>query len=128
MSTSAGRPEPDSGQPPTAPSGRRGLRDSRLGRIALLALVLFAAFVATRSCASRDQNISKDEAIQIARDEATFEPCDQTGCVLIRAVNQGIPVRLYWIVGLAEELGPGGKPVRVENFLVDAETGEITRR
>lgn len=128
MSTSAGRPEPDSGQPPAAPAGRRGLRDSRLGRIALLVLVLLAAFVATRSCASRDQDISKDEAIQIARDEATFEPCDQTGCVLIRAVNQGIPVRLYWIVGLAEELGPGGKPVRVENFLVDAETGVVTRR
>lgn len=128
MSTSAGRPEPDNGPPPGSPVARRGLRDSWPGRVVLLALVLFAAFIATRSCASRDQNVSKDEAIQIARDEASFEPCDQTGCVLIRAVNQGIPVRLFWIVGLAEDIGPDGKPVRVENFLVDAETGDVTKR
>lgn len=110
------------------PTPRRGLRDSTLGRVVLLALVLLAALAFTRTCGSRDQRISQDEAIAIATKNASFKPCDEEGCVLIRAVNQGIPVRLSWLVGLAKALNADGNPVRVENFLIDMETGAITPR
>jgi hypothetical protein len=46
----------------------------------------------------------------------------------VRALNQGFPTRLVWIVGLAESLGPDGKPLRHANFEIDAATGEVTRR
>jgi len=47
--------------------------------------------------------------------------------VVIRAIQRGIPTRLVWVVGLAESLDADGRPTRFENFIVDAETGEITR-
>lgn len=47
--------------------------------------------------------------------------------MVVRALNQGIPVRLVWIVGLAEALGADGEPTRHENFLIDAATGEVAR-
>jgi len=94
----------------------------------LLVAVLAAALVATRTCASRNQEITQDEAVAIATDAASFEPCTETGCVLVRALSQGIPVRLFWLVGLAENLDENGEPTRVENFLIDAESGEVTRR
>jgi hypothetical protein len=91
-------------------------------------VVLLAALAFTRTCGSRDQRISQDEAIAIATKNASFEPCDEKRCVLIRAVNQGIPVRLYWLVGLAKAIDPNGNPVRAESFLIDMETGTVTRR
>ena len=93
----------------------------------LLAAVLVLALAVSRTCASRNQTISQDEAVAIAERNASFTPCDETGCVLVRALNQGIPVRLVWIVGLAESLGPDGKPTRVENFEIDAATGAVRR-
>ena len=128
MSTSAGTPEAGNGRPPPEPAARRGLRDHPLGRILLLAVVLLAALAFARTCGSREDQLSKEEAISIAEKNASYVPCDETGCVVVRAVNQGIPVRLFWIVGLAEDIGASGKPTRVENFLIDAETGEVTRR
>lgn len=128
MSTSAGTPEPANGRPPAEPRPRRGLRDSSAGRVVLLAAVLLAALLVTRTCGSRNQEISKDEAIAIAAENASFKPCEETGCVLIRAVNQGIPVRLFWVVGLAKDIGADGEPTRVENFLIDVQTGAVTRR
>ncbi|HJS50114.1 MAG TPA: hypothetical protein VJ745_07295 [Gaiellaceae bacterium] len=107
---------------------RRGLRDSTLGRLALLAIVLLAAFAVARTCGSRDQQISQEEAVAIATENASFVPCEESGCVLVRALNQGIPPRLVWIVGLAERLGPDGEPTRFENFEVDAATGTVRRR
>jgi hypothetical protein len=66
--------------------------------------------------------------VEIAKGEADFAPCAESGCVVVRAVQQGIPPRLVWIVGLAESLGPDDKPLRAQNFIVDAATGEVTRR
>lgn len=109
------------------PPARRGLRDTTLGRLVLLAVVLVAALAVTRTCGSREGQISKNEAIAIAKKNASFEPCEQQRCVLVRAVNQGIPVRLFWVVGLAEAIGEDGDPTRVESFLIDAETGAIRR-
>lgn len=109
------------------PAPKRGLRDRALGRVLLLGLVLVAALLAARSCAAHEQEISQDEAVELATERASFTPCAQDGCVVVRAVQQGIPPELVWIVGLAESLDAGGKPTRVENYVVNARSGEVTR-
>jgi len=90
--------------------------------------VLLAALVFARTCGSRDQQIDQDEAVEIAKARVDFTPCTETGCVVVRALNQGIPPRLVWIVGLAESLDANGDPVRAVNFVIDAATGEVERR
>ncbi|HEY7732322.1 MAG TPA: hypothetical protein VH950_15690 [Gaiellaceae bacterium] len=90
-------------------------------------LVLAAAFAVARTCGSHDQRISQDEAVAIAEENAAFAPCAEPGCVMVRAVQRGLPTRLVWIVGLAEDLNANGRPTRYQNFLVDAQTGELTR-
>jgi len=45
----------------------------------------------------------------------------------VRAVQRGIPTRLYWLIGLAEALGENGRPTRTESYLIDAETGDVAR-
>lgn len=81
-----------------------------------------------RSCGKHEDKVSQDEAVEIAKQKVDFTPCEQSGCVLVRAVQQGIPPRLVWIVGLAEELDTDGNPLRSANVVVDAATGETTRR
>jgi hypothetical protein len=125
VSTDAGTPKADNGRPARPP--RRGLRDSVLGRIALLALVLLVALVAARSCASSDPDISAEEAREIARENASFEPCADVRCQQARFVPRGIPPRHYWGVVLSEELNEDGRPTRTESFLIDATTGEVSR-
>lgn len=94
----------------------------------LLALVLAGALAVANTCGSRDSRISKEEAIAVAQREAGFQPCRQQRCVLVRALSQGIPSRLFWLVGLAESLDEDGRPTHVANFLIDAETGAVERR
>lgn len=55
-----------------------------------------------------------------------MEPCPQPQCVVVRFVQRGIPVHGYWLVGIRSSLdeGPGQQ---VENLLVDAETGQVSR-
>ena len=89
--------------------------------------MLVAALLVARTCGSHNRQISQDEAIEIATERAGFTPCDAQGCVMIRAIQRGIPTRLVWVVGLAESLDADGRPTRFKNFIVDAETGEITR-
>lgn len=129
MSTSAGTREEGDGRPPVGPQRpqRRDLRDRPLTRIVMLVVVLLAAVLAARTCASRDQDVSKDEAIEIAAKEAGFAPCAQTGCVVIRIIQRGIPPRLFWLVGIAPSLDEDGDPTSFRNYLVDAKTGEIRR-
>ena len=106
---------------------RRGLRDHPLGKLLLLALVLAAALVVARTCGSNNREISQDEAIEIAKEHASFEPCPQVQCVQIRYVPRGIPVRGYWGVVLSDELDSDGEPNRTESFLIDVQTGEAAR-
>ena len=126
-STDAGTPAAGNGQPPSEPTPRRGLRDSALGKLLLLGLVLGAAFVATRSCASTDRNISSEEAIEIAKKNASFEPCPEVQCAQSRYIPRGIPPRYYWGVVLSEDLDAEGGPTKFESFLVDAITGDVSR-
>lgn len=98
----------------------RSLRDRPLFRVAALALVLLVAFLASRSCASRDTEISQDEAVEIAREEVDFEP-DRVG---VRFLPQGFQSRPSWAVSLST-VDDEGALTRVTVVVVDGRTGEI---
>jgi len=83
--------------------------------------------VVARTCGSNNREISQDEAIEIAKESASFEPCPQLQCVQIRYVPRGIPVRGYWGVVLSDTLDSDGQPNRIESFLIDVQTGETAR-
>ena len=93
----------------------------------LFGAVLLAALVVARTCGSNNREISQDEAIEIAKESASFEPCPELQCVQIRYVPRGIPVRGYWGVVLSDELDSDGEPNRTESFLIDVQTGEAAR-
>ena len=115
------------GRPPAEPEEVRPLRDRPAVRIALLALVLLASFLVARTCGSYDKKISQEEAVAIASENAGFEPCVEVGCVVVRAVPRGIPSRLFWLVGLAEDLDESGRPTRFKNMLIDVQTGDVSQ-
>ena len=85
----------------------------------MLLAVFALAFLALKTCAARDEEISFEEAEAIARDEVDFEPEK----VLVRGVQRGLDTHLFWAVSLSTENAAG---VREEcaTVLVDAETGE----
>jgi hypothetical protein len=89
--------------------------------------VLLLALLAARTCASADRNISAEEAVELAREEVSFEPCPEIQCAQRRFVQRGIPPRAYWGVVFADELDAEGRPARTESFLVDVVTGEVRR-
>lgn len=126
MSTSAGVPEPANGRPPET-ARRRDLRDSVWGKILLLVLVLLVAVLASKSCASNDDEISQDEAVELAIEHASFTPCEPEICRQVRYVQQGIPPVGYWGVVLSEEIDAQGRPTKTESFLVNATTGDVSR-
>jgi hypothetical protein len=83
--------------------------------------VLAAAFLATKSCAARDEKVDQDEAIAIAREQVAFTP-DK---VQVRYVQRGIPPEGFWAVSLYT-VGAGGKPDRVRVILVNETTGDAS--
>ncbi|HXF96998.1 MAG TPA: hypothetical protein VNJ46_00105 [Gaiellaceae bacterium] len=70
--------------------------------------------------------MTKEEAVEIARARAGFEPCAQRGCVQVRFLRRGVPARGFWLVGLRSTLEERPR-ARVAVFLVDARTGEVSR-
>lgn len=107
----------DAGSEP-APS--RPFRDRPLGRVVILLVVLAIAFVAARTCASRDTDVDQDEAIAIARQEVDFEP-ERT---MVRFTPRGVDSRPYWAVSLSL-LDADGNPERITVVLVNARTGDV---
>ena len=105
---------------PTDAPKARGLRDSPLGKAAILAVVLLAAFAVARSCGSRDTEVSKEEAAEIARREIDYEP-DR---VLTRFVPRGIHSRPAWAVSLST-VAASGELDRVTVVVVDGHTGRV---
>ena len=100
----------------------RDLRDRPLFRVAALVVVLLAAFLATKSCARHDNEISQDEAIAIAKEQIDFVP-DK---VQIRYLPQGIPPVYFWAVSLYTL--KDGQPARVRVVLVNARTGAVQKK
>jgi hypothetical protein len=82
--------------------------------------VLAIAFVATKSCASRETDIGSDEAIEIARREIDFEP-ERT---MVRFTPRGVQSRPFWAVSFSL-LDATGNPDRITVVLVNAKTGEV---
>jgi hypothetical protein len=127
VSIDAGTPPAEgNGAPPPEPAPRRGLRDRALGRLALLGLVLLAAVLSTRACGEGQRNVSNEEAIELAKAEASFEPCAEPQCAQARYLQRGIPPRAYWGVVLWKAFDAQGVPTLTEDFLVDAITGDVT--
>ena len=129
MSTSAGTPpEPGNGPPPAGPpAARRDLRDSLWGKALILGVLLLFTLVVSKTCASNRDDITQEEAVDLAIEEASFTPCEREICRQVRYLNQGIPPEGYWGVVLSEEVDANGRPNRTESFLVNASTGDVSR-
>jgi hypothetical protein len=65
--------------------------------VLVLGLVLVAAFVFAQTCQKDQVRVSKEQAIQTARNQVTFEP-ERTQ---IRMLRQGINSKPFWIVSLS---------------------------
>ena len=89
----------------------------------MLLVVFLLAFIALKTCAAHDEEVSFEEAEAIAREEVDFEP-DK---VLVRGVQRGLDAHLFWAVSLSTQNAAG---VREEcaTVLVDAETGETEKQ
>jgi hypothetical protein len=129
VSTSAGTsPEPGNGQPPAAPTPRKDLRDSLWGRALILGALLIFSLVVSKTCASNRDDVTQQEAVDLAIAEASFTPCEPEICRQVRFLNQGIPPVGYWGVVLSEKIDAQGQPNRTESFLVNASTGDVEKQ
>lgn len=104
---------------PTAAGTARGLRDRPLGKVAILAAVLLAAFLVSRSCGATDPNLTKDEAIEIAKRQVDYEP----KCVFVRLTKRGFQSREFWAVSLSRPVSPSAS--RVTIVQLNADTGAV---
>ncbi len=99
---------------------RRALRDSPWGKAALLVVVLLVAVAVARTCGSRDTEISKEDAIEIAREQIDYEP-DR---VMTRFLPRGVRSRPSWGVSLSTVDATGALD-RITVVVVDARTGRV---
>ncbi len=129
MSTSAGTPpEPDNGPPPATPTARKDLRDSLWGRALILGVLLLFTLLVSKTCASNRDDITQQEAVAIAIENASFTPCAEEICRQVRFLQQGVPPVGYWGVVLSERIDAQGEPNRTESFLINAATGAVEKR
>jgi hypothetical protein len=106
--------------PSSAAESSRGLRDRPLGKVLAVGVVLLAAFALSRACASAEQNVSSERAVEIARSSVAFTPEE----VQVRFLRRGVPSRAIWAVSLSL-VDDQGTPQRIRVVLVDARSGEI---
>ena len=128
MSTSAGTPEPGNGRPPAEPTPGKDLRDSLWGRALILGGLLLVTLLVSKTCASNRDDITQQEAVDIAIENASFVPCPEQICRQVRFLQQGIPPVGYWGVVLSERINAQGEPNRTESFLINAASGEVSPR
>jgi hypothetical protein len=89
--------------------------------VLVIALVLVAAFVFAQTCQKDQVRVSKERAIQTARNQVTFEP-ERTQ---IRFLRQGINSRPFWIVSLSIPGEAEGTFRRIALVRVDANNGKV---
>jgi hypothetical protein len=87
----------------------------------VVALVLVAAFVFAQTCQKDQVRVSKEQAIQTARGQVSFEP-ERTQ---IRLLRQGINSKPFWIVSLSIPGKTDDTFRRIAVVRVDANTGEV---
>jgi hypothetical protein len=89
-------------------------------------VLLLALFVA-RACGSTGDEISQDEAVEIAKRQIDY----RAELTQVRFLRRGVPkTRAYWAVSLST-LDERGRPERVTVVVVDARTkavAEVRRR
>jgi hypothetical protein len=78
------------------------------------------AVVVARGCAGAGAEISKEDAIEIARGEVPYEP----EATQVRLVRRGFQSRPFWAVSLST-LDSAGDPDRVTVVVVDARTRAV---
>jgi hypothetical protein len=89
--------------------------------VLVIALVLVAAFVFAQTCQKDQVRVTKEQAIQTARDQVSFDP-ERTQ---VRLLRQGINSKPFWIVSLSI---PGEKAdtfARLAVVRVDANNGKV---
>jgi hypothetical protein len=89
--------------------------------VLVIALVLVAAFVFAQTCQKDQIRISKEQAIQTAREQVSFDS-ERTQ---VRLLRQGINSKPFWIVSLSI---PGEKADtfrRIAVVRVDANNGKV---
>ena len=83
--------------------------------------MLVAAFVFAQTCQKEQVRVSKDQAIQTAREQVSFEP-ERTQ---IRLLRQGLGSKPVWIVSLSIPGERADTFKRLTLVHVDANTGEV---
>jgi hypothetical protein len=87
----------------------------------VIGLVLVAAFVFAQTCQKDQVRVSKEQAIQLARDQVSFEP-ERTQ---IRMLRQGLNSKPFWIVSLSIPGDTEGTFRRIAVVRVDANSGKV---
>jgi hypothetical protein len=83
--------------------------------------VLVAAFVFAQTCQKDQVRVSKEQAIETARDQVSFTPTRTQ----VRLLRQGINSKPFWIVSLSIPAEQEGVFRRLTVVRVDANTGEV---
>jgi hypothetical protein len=99
----------------------RAFRDRPAGRLMIILAVLLVAIIASRSCASRDTEVTKEEAIVIAKGEIDFEP----DAVQVRFFPRGIQSRPFW--GVSLYTGMRQRPTECRIVQINANTGRVAQ-
>ena len=105
---------------PTVAGAKRALSRGWIGKAAALAALLVVALVVAQSCGSRETEVSREEAVEIAKGEIDYEPEK----VMTRFVPRGIKARPNWAVSLST-LDADGNIERVTVVVVDGRTGDV---
>jgi len=98
----------------------RGFRDRPLGRLAILAGVLLVALLVAKTCGATETEVSKEQAIAIARGAVDFEPNTE----MVRFMKRGLKSEGYWAVSLSVRQ-PDETLENVTVVVIDAMSGEI---
>jgi hypothetical protein len=89
-------------------------------------LLVFTMLVSKTCGAGRDE-VTQQEAVDIAVEHASFAPCEAEICRQVRYLNRGVPPTGYWAVVLSEKIDAQGQPNRIESFLINASTGDVSK-
>jgi hypothetical protein len=87
----------------------------------VVALVLVAAFVFAQTCQKDQVRISKEQAIQTALGQVSFDP-ERTQ---VRLLRQGINSKPFWIVSLSIPGENADTFKRIALVHVDANNGKV---
>jgi hypothetical protein len=90
--------------------------------VAIVVAVLLAAFLVSRSCGSSKGDVSKDEALEIARQNIDFTPSG----VQIKNVPGGLGSQRIWAVSLYT--GTFQNIDRCIVLQIDSDSGDVLRR